>query len=34
VRARVEWFEVLIDPAFDDLRDDPRYLVLMEKFGL
>ena len=34
VNARVEWFEVLLDPAFDDLRDDPRYLALMETFGM
>jgi hypothetical protein len=34
VKARVAWFEVLVDPAFDSVRDDPRYEALMEKFGL
>ena len=34
VDARVEWFGVLLDPVFDDLRDDPRYLDLMRRFGL
>lgn len=32
--ARVEWFEVIVDPAFDSVREDPRYEVLMEMFGL
>jgi hypothetical protein len=30
----VAWFEVLVDPAFDSVREDPRYHALMEKFGL
>jgi TolB-like protein len=34
VASRVEWFEVLLDPVFDDLRDDPRYRTLMQRFGL
>jgi hypothetical protein len=34
VKARVAWFEVLVDPAFDSVREDPRYEALMEKFGL
>ncbi len=34
VTARVAWFEVLVDPAFDSVRDDPRYEALMKKFGL
>jgi TolB-like protein len=34
VTARVAWFEVLVDPAFDSVREDPRYHALMEKFGL
>ncbi len=34
VKARVAWFEVVVDPAFDSVREDPRYQVLMEPFGL
>jgi TolB-like protein len=34
VEARVDWFEVLQDPIFDDLRDDPRYRELMLGFDL
>jgi hypothetical protein len=34
VTARVAWFEVLVDPAFDSVRDDPSYEALMESFGL
>jgi adenylate cyclase len=33
-RSRVDWFEVLLDPVFDDLRDDPRYRELTQGFGL
>lgn len=32
--ARVAWFEVLADPAFDILRDHPRYRELNASFGL
>ena len=31
--ARVAWFDVLTDPAFDVLRDDPRYEELAARFG-
>ena len=31
--ARVDWFDVLTDPAFDVLRDDPRYEELAARFG-
>jgi hypothetical protein len=34
VNARVVWFEVLQDPVFDDLRDEPRFERLMVAFGL
>jgi TolB-like protein len=34
VAARWLWFEVLSDPAFDALRDDPRYAELNARFGL
>lgn len=34
VASRVAWFEVLADPAFDPLRDDPRYEELNARFGL
>jgi TolB-like protein/Tfp pilus assembly protein PilF len=34
VDARVVWFEVLLDPVLDGLRDDPRYERLMAAFGL
>jgi adenylate cyclase len=34
VNSRVEWFNVLTDPAFDEMRDDPRYLKLNGRFGL
>jgi adenylate cyclase len=34
VNARVVWFEVLADPAFDRLRDDPRYGEANARFGL
>lgn len=34
VNARVAWFEVLVDPAFDPIRDDPRYRELNARFGL
>jgi hypothetical protein len=34
VDARVVWFEVLLDPVFDGLRDDPRYQEMMTGFGL
>ena len=34
VNARIMWFEVLQDPVFDALHDDPRYQRLMEDFGL
>lgn len=34
VTSRVAWFEVLTDPAFDPLRDDPRYEELNARFGL
>jgi hypothetical protein len=30
----VVWFEVLADPAFDPLRDDPRYVEANARFGL
>lgn len=33
VESRVAWFEVLVDPAFDVLRDDPRYGELAARFG-
>ncbi|MGW8281689.1 MAG: hypothetical protein ACWGON_00195, partial [Gemmatimonadota bacterium] len=32
--SRVDWFEVQLDPVFDDLRDDPRYRAVMQRFGL
>lgn len=32
--VRAVWFEVLADPGFDPLRDDPRYEELNERFGL
>ena len=32
--SRVAWFDVLADPAFDVLRDDPRYEELAARFGL
>ena len=34
VETRVAWFEVLVDPAFESVRYDPRFLALMEGFGL
>ena len=34
VAARWMWFEVLSDPAFDSLRDDPRYAQLNARFKL
>ena len=34
VDARLDWFGVLQDPAFDGLRDDPRYQELNARFGL
>ncbi len=33
VATRVDWFDVLLDPVFDGLRDDPRYLALVRSFG-
>jgi TolB-like protein len=32
VEVRVTWFNVLTDPAFDPVREDPRYLELNERF--
>ncbi len=34
IEARVDWVEVLLDPVFDDLRDEPRYRDLTRGFGL
>ena len=34
VDSRVNWFEVIVDPAFDSIREDPRYGALMEAFGM
>jgi TolB-like protein len=34
VDTRVYWFSVLLDPAFDGLRQDPRYQELNARFGL
>ena len=34
VDTRVLWFGVLLDPAFDRLRQDPRYQELNARFGL
>ena len=33
VISRVAWFDVLTDPAFDPVRDDPRYEELAARFG-
>jgi tetratricopeptide (TPR) repeat protein len=34
IDTRVYWFGVLLDPAFDRLRQDPRYQELNARFGL
>ncbi len=34
VNSKVTWWEVIVDPAFDSVRENPRYEALMEKFGL
>jgi hypothetical protein len=31
---RSDWFDVLVDAAFDGIRDDPRYRELNARLGL